>query len=117
MKADGNADLTSFNLEAGLHEYELSVSGSDMYAGFDSKVFKIFVPSAEKVSVESVEVKVQKKGSSIGKTGVSGTLGDKIVVSFEVVGSVNPHQAMVKFSKGKRWFCENVTEMVENDKK
>jgi hypothetical protein len=100
LKADGNADLTSFNLEAGLHEYELSVSGSDMYAGFDSKVFKIFVPSAVKVSVESVEVKVQKKGSSMGKTGVSGTLGDKIVVSFEVIGSVNPHQAMVKFSKG-----------------
>jgi len=100
LKADGNADLTTFNLEAGLHEYELSVSGSDMYAGFDSKSFKIFVPSAEKVSVESAEVKVQKKGATVAKTGVSGTLGDKIVVSFQVVGSVNPHQAMVKFSKG-----------------
>jgi hypothetical protein len=100
LKADGNADLTSFNLDAGLHEYDLSVSGSDMYAGFDSKTFKIFVPSAAKVSVENAEVKVMKKGSTTGKTGVSGTLGDKIVVSFEVVGCAAPHQAMVKFSKG-----------------
>ena len=88
LQADGNADLSSFNLEPGLHEYELSVSGSDMYAGFSTKSFKIFVPSTEKVEVVNTGVKIIKKG---GQAGEKATLGDKIIVSFELVGNVNPH--------------------------